>query len=73
MNKTKKRKYKYQDKEHCWSNGRISFEQFGCKYFEQFEINGLNVKHCWSNGRISPCQGGGPGSIPGRCNPFFFF
>ena len=30
------------------------------------------VKHRWSNGRISPCQGGGPGPIPGRCNSFFF-
>ena len=29
-------------------------------------------KHCWSNGRISPCQGGGPGPIPGQCNFFFF-
>ena len=27
-------------------------------------------KHCWSNGRISPCQGGGPGPIPGQCNFF---
>ena len=30
-------------------------------------------KHWWFSGRILACHAGGPGSIPGQCNFFFFF
>lgn len=29
--------------------------------------------HWWFSGRILACHAGGPGSIPGQCNLFFFF
>ena len=42
--------------------------------YEKETRNNIHLKayseHRWSNGRISPCQGGGPGPSPGRCNFF---
>ena len=30
-------------------------------------------QHRWFSGRMLACHAGGPGSIPGRCNVFFYF
>ena len=45
----------------------------GTCYIYVWNLPAGNREHRWSSGRISPCQGGGPGPIPGRCNFFPFF